>query len=119
MSRKLNPYNFVLAASIVATRKTEDLTGYGCNALACAALNIRPQNYNSSDIFDAERDVLPENKFLAELFKTDAERETGGYYSPFGYWGESDFPENRKARVLGLLLAYEVAKEMQAKKRKR
>lgn len=104
----INPNAFVLAAELIATGNQN----FACNALWYATGRTTEDATNLLD-WTIKRDALPEVRYLTALLKPEDCLLTSWYLHPvrnaYGHqMGEGSLSESR---ILGLLLAAELAKE--------
>jgi hypothetical protein len=118
---KINPTLFLRAAEICASDESIfPFFRYGCNAIAFLKKRMArtklSQWPNVDKIMSENPEASAECKFLSEIYAKDSDI----LYSsrPFqGLWGPHCSESSQNARVLGLLFAYEMAKD-EMKKRK-
>jgi hypothetical protein len=116
-TKSIDPKVLIAAARIVDNHRTPQIVRYGCNAIQAIHNGVSPRKYYLTGPTRDQRDRLPENRLLHKLFKRDAKRLNTGNPDAFegalhhGFWGHPSEKLNRNARVIGLLLASEIAKE--------
>jgi hypothetical protein len=103
---KVNPSIFVKAAEIAASDK-DSFFRYGCNAIQKV---INPE-VSLTDCWENGM-TLPEIKLLNKVFFKDAKKVDFNYdIGVYGFWGRCEIEHNQNARVIGLLLLAEIAKD--------